>query len=99
MKKILLALLLIPTLAYAGDEEFDCSHKEGVVECHAKQDGVAIQSIELNGGNCESLVHPKIHHKVMRKGDKFVIPGSKECGYVAGVKIHTHSGKSQHFTM
>ena len=100
MKKILLFALLLPSVAYAGDEEFDCakSHKQDhAVECKAKHDGVAIQSIEINGGNCESAVHPKIHHKVMRSGDKFVVPGSKECGYVASVVVHTHSGKTLHF--
>lgn len=100
MKKILLSLLLLSTMAYAGDEEFDCakSHKhDHAVECTAKHDNVAIQSIELNGGNCESAVHPKIHHKVMKKGDKFIVPGSKECGYVASVIVHTHNGKTEHF--
>lgn len=100
MKKILFSLLLVPSIAYAGDEQFDChkSHKlDHAVECTAKQDNVAIQSIEINGGNCESLVHPKIHHKVMKKGDKFIVPGSKECGYVASVIVHTHNGKTEHF--
>ena len=100
MKKILLALLLFPTMAYAGDEEFDC-HKslshDFVVECKAKHDNVAVQSIEINGGNCSSAVHPRIHHKVMKKGDHFDVPGSKECGYVASVIVHTHSGKTEHF--
>jgi hypothetical protein len=87
-------------MAYAGDEEFECqksvSHGH-VVECKAKHDNVAVQSIEINGGGCESAVHSKIHHKVMKKGDKFEVPGSKECGYVASVIVHTHSGKTEHF--
>lgn len=100
MTKILFALLFFPTLAYAGDEEFDCakSHKQDhAVECKAKHDNVAIQSIEINGGNCESPVHPKIHHKVMKQGEHFIVPGSKECGYVAGMTVYTHSGKTLHF--
>lgn len=100
MKKIIFALLLVPSIAYAGNEEFDCakSHKlDHAVECKANHDNVAIQSIDLNGGNCESAVHPKIHHKVMKQGDHFVVPGSKECGYVASVIVHTHSGKTLHF--
>ncbi len=98
MKKLLPILLLTSTMAYAGDEEFDC-HKnhDHAVECKAKHDNVAVQSIEINGGSCESVVHPKIHHKVMKSGDKFEVPGSKECGYVASVSVHTHSGKTQHF--
>ena len=100
MKKIIFALLLVPSIAFAGNEEFDCakSHKlDHAVECKANHDNVAIQSIEINGGSCESAVHPKIHHKVMKQGDHFVVPGSKECGYVASVIVHTHSGKTQHF--
>ena len=96
MKKILFALLLVPTLAHAGDEEFECAKNvkhDHSIECKAKKDGVAIQSIELNGGACESPVHPKI----MRAGDKFTVPGTKECGYVAGMTVHTHSGKTLHF--
>lgn len=98
MKKIIFALLLIPSFAYASDDEFDC-HKnhDHAVECKAKKDGVAIQRIEINGGNCESLVDLKIHHKSMNHDEKFTVPGSKECGYVARVTIHTHSGKTQHF--
>lgn len=99
MKKMLFAMLLIPSIAYAGDEEFDChkSHTDHSVECTAKKDGVAIQSIEINGGNCLSSVDSKIHHKSMNHGDKFTVPGSKECGYVAKITVHTHSGKIQHF--
>ena len=100
MKKIILLALILPSVAYAGDEEFNCakSHKlDHAVECTAKHDNVAIQSIEINGGSCESQVHPKIHHKVMKQGEHFVVPGSKECGYVASVIVHTHSGKTQHF--
>lgn len=87
-------------MALAGDEEFHCektSKNDHAVECKANKDGVAIKNIVLNGGDCESNQHPKIHHKIMRKGDKFIVPGSKECGYVAGVIVYTHSGKTEHF--
>lgn len=100
MKKIIFALLLLPSMAYAGDDkEFDC-HKnhDHAVECKAKKDNVAIQSIEINGGSCDSLVDNKIHHKIMNHDEKFTVPGSKECGYVAKITVHTHSGKTQHFT-
>ena len=101
MKKIIFTLLLLPSIAYAGDEEFECTknHKQGyAVECKAKKNGVAVNSIEINGGECSSPINSKIHHKLMQIGQKFIVPGSKECGYVAGVTVHTHSGKIEHFT-
>lgn len=105
MKKLLLIATLIPTFAYAGDEPFDCSkkHNTGVIHCTAKQDNVAVDSITLHGGGsplggeCASPVDTKLHHKVMMKGDKFDVPGSKECQYVSGMSIKTHHGKTQHF--
>ena len=99
MKKLLLLLALIPNVAYAGDEAFECTKKHGTgeIQCTAKQDRVAVDSITLNGGDCPSEAHPKIHHKVMMKGDKFIVPGSKECHYVSGMTLKTHHGKTQHF--
>lgn len=100
MKRLCLILLTIPSLAYASDEEFHCEKNiknNHSIECKANKDGVAVKSILLNGGNCESAEHPAIHHRIMHKGDKFTVPGSKECGYVAGVTVNTHSGKSLHF--
>lgn len=99
MKKLLLLLLVLPCVAYASDDEFDChkNHTDHAVECKARKDGVAIQKIEINGGNCASPVDSKIHHKSMNHDEKFTVPGSKECGYVAGVTVYTHSGKTQHF--
>jgi hypothetical protein len=97
MKKVLLFLFLIPSVAYAGDEEFDChKNKEFAVECKAKKDNVAISRAEINGGNCESSAQ-KLSHKILKNGEKVIIPGSKECGYVATVTVHTNSGKTQHF--
>lgn len=98
MKKILAMFLLFPSLAFAGDEAFDCAKKSnGEIECKAKRDNVAVDSIKINGGSCESPVHEKIHHKVMMKGDKFYVPGAKDCHYVSGMSIKTHDGKTQHF--
>lgn len=100
MKKIIPILLLFPSLSYATEEEFSCAKNpklDHAVECKANQNGVAVQYIELNGRECESPFSTKIYHKTMKKDNKFVIPGSKECGYVAGVTVHTHSGKTLHF--
>lgn len=99
MKKILLAMVLIPSIAYASEEEFDChkNHTDHAVECTAKKDGVSIKRIEMNGGSCSSPIDLKIHHKIMNHNEKFTVPGSKECGYVSGVTVYTHSGKIQLF--
>lgn len=87
MKKLILFFCLIPTLSFA--EAFDCHKKDGEVECKAKED-VSISSITINGGECES----SLYNKRVRKGDKFVVPGSKDCFYVRSVHINTHDGKT-----
>ena len=96
MKKYLALVALIPSLSYAGDDTFDCSKRGGEIQCKAKLDNVAIQTIEINGGRCNSPVDDKLHHKVMMKGDKFIVPGSKECHYVSKITIQTHDGRTQH---
>lgn len=98
MKKLLPILLLTSTMAYAGDEEFDC-HKnhEHAVECKAKRDGVGIKDIQINGDECESVPNSKINHHAIHKGEKFTVPGSKECFYVRGMTILLEDGNSQHF--
>ncbi|MBM3574776.1 MAG: hypothetical protein FJX39_03530 [Alphaproteobacteria bacterium] len=101
MKKLLILAAFIPNIAFAG-EAFEChkNHASGnssEIICTAKQDNVAVDEIKLNGGNCPSPVHEKIHHKVMMKGEGFVVPGTKECGYVSGMSIKDHNGKTHHF--
>lgn len=96
MKRYLVLALFVPSLAWAGDDYFECTKHDGEVHCKAKLDNVAIQSIEINGGKCPSPVNEALHHKVMIKGDKFTVPGSKECHYVSKITIHTHDGKTQH---
>jgi hypothetical protein len=95
MKKLILLFCLFPSISLAA-EAFECSKKEGDVVCKANQDNIAISSIVINGGECESPYNSKLHHKVMRKGDKFVVPGAKECFYVRSVHINTHDGKTHH---
>jgi hypothetical protein len=94
MKKLILLFCFIPSITLA--EAFDCHKKDGDVECKAKEDGVAISSILINGGECESPYSSKLHHKTMRKGDKFIVPGAKECFYVRSIHINTHDGKTHH---
>jgi len=87
MKKLILLFCFIPSIAFA--EAFDCHKKDGEVECKAKED-VAISSIVINGGECDC----SLHNKRVRKGDKFIVPGSKECFYVRSIHINTHDGKT-----
>ena len=96
MKKYLAFFALIPSLAYAAEDAFECSKHDGEIQCKAKLDNVAVQTIEINGGKCASPVDSNLHHKVMMKGDKFNVPGSKECHYVSKITIQTHDGRTQH---
>lgn len=92
MKKLILIFCLIPTLSFA--EAFECSKHDGNVVCKAKENGVAVNSISINGGECASPYDAKLYHKVMKKGDKFTVPGSKDCFYVRSVHINTHDGET-----
>jgi hypothetical protein len=92
MKKFILLFCLIPSISFA--EPFECSKKDGDVVCKVKEDNIAISSIIINGGECESPVDSKLHHKIMMKGDRFVVPGSRDCYYVRSVHINTHDGKT-----
>ncbi len=94
MKKLILLFCLIPSISFASD--FECKKKDGDVECKAIKDNIAISSIIINGGECESPLNQKLHHKIMMKGDKFIVPGAKDCFYVRSVHINTHDGKSHH---
>lgn len=108
MKKLLLALVLIPALAgvaRAADDAVDCAKKDGVVKCEAKKDNVVLDSISVNGGDCDVAATDKILHHAYNKGDKFSIPANNGgltfpgfgCGYVRTVTIETHDGKKKTF--
>ncbi|MCC3244507.1 hypothetical protein LG047_04080 [Methylocystis sp. WRRC1] len=98
MKKLLFAVLaLAPSVAYAGDEAFDCSKKDGDVECKVKKDHVSVKAVTIDGGDCAVPARDKAYHKTMAKGDKFKLPGSHECNYVRAFTITTEDGKTQKF--
>jgi hypothetical protein len=96
MKKLAFLFFLFPAAVYADDKMFDCSKKKGLIECKVLKDGVSVHAVSLNGGECNAP-HSKIHHTLMKKGDKFTVPGSRECYYVRKVSITTHEGKKQTF--
>lgn len=97
MKRIMILFILFTTSALA--DNFDCEKKAGEVFCKAKKDAVVVDSVELNGGECPSDISSKIKHKVLSKGEKFLILGSKECSYVAGVKVKSYDGHIDKFVM
>lgn len=100
MKKLLLlaAILLSPTIAWAGDEAFDCKKNlDADVECKVKKDKVAVKAVSIDGGQCAAPNDPKVYGKVMMKGDKFKLPGAHDCFYVRGFTITTTDGASQKF--
>ncbi len=93
MKKFALLFALIPSFAYASDDAFECGKKDGVLECKAKKDGVSVNSVDVNGGECAP--DAKMSHKAMKKGDKFKLSNSDDCLYVRMITIKTHDGKKQ----
>lgn len=106
MKKLLLALVLLPSFAHAGDDAVDCGKKEGgVVKCEVKKDKVIIDSIVVNGGDCPVSDKDKALHHAYKKGDKFTVPGQSkdfppgfdDCSYLREVTIKTHDGKKKTF--
>ncbi|WP_292532784.1 hypothetical protein [Methylocystis sp.] len=100
MKKFLLltALLFSPTIAWAGDEAFDCNKKfDGEVECKVKKDKVAVKAVSIDGGECAAPADSKVYGKVMKKDEKFKLPGAHDCLYVSGFTITTTDGKTQKF--
>jgi hypothetical protein len=100
MKALLLLLSVsLPSLAYAGDDAFDCVKKHGsaIFECTVKKDKVTVESVQINGGEC---VSPRINAKELKKGDKFTLPYmdySDMCFYLRKVMIKTSDGKTQTF--
>lgn len=95
MNKYALAILLMATPAYAYDH-FECSKHNGEVSCKATKDNVVIDHIEINNGNCASVMNSNLQQKTLMKGEKFVVPGSKECFYVSGVKFTLKGGHVDH---
>jgi len=105
MKKLLLAVVLLPSFAYAADDAVDCVKKEGAVKCEVKKDKVIVDAIEVNGGDCPVSDKDKVLHHAYKKGDKFTVPGQSkdfppgfdDCSYVREVTVKTHDGKKKTF--
>jgi hypothetical protein len=105
MKKFLFLFAILPTLAHAGDEAVDCAKKnDGSVKCDVKKEGVVVDAIAINGGDCQVAASDKVLHHSYHQGDKFSVPLKREgipgfdaCSYVSSVTIKTHDGKSKTF--
>lgn len=87
---ILLGLLALPTTAFAGDIE--CSHHQGDLQCKFNID-VELVGAEINGGECPVPAF----RKFLKKGTKYIIPGSHECYYNRSLKLFTATGKVYKF--
>lgn len=96
MKKLLVLAAFLPGFAWAGDEALDCAKHDGVLQCKVKADRVSVRSVTINGGDCPAPAKHEIFNKTFYKGEKFSIPGTKECHYVSGVSIMLGNGKTQH---
>jgi hypothetical protein len=105
MKKLLFLFALLPTIAFASDDSVSCDkHPDGSVHCKAKKDGVIVDAITINGGNCEVPSSDKVLHHPYDLDEKFAvpikregIPGLSACGYISSVTVKTHDGKSKTF--
>lgn len=105
MKKLLFLFVMLPTFAQASDDAVSCSKKpDGSVHCEAKKDGLVVDAIAVNGGNCEVPSTDKVLHHSYSAGEKFSvpikrdgIPGLSACGYVSSVTVKMHDGKSKTF--
>jgi hypothetical protein len=95
MKKFAIAFLMLTTPANAY-EHFECSKHDGEVSCKTTKQNVMIDDIKINNGNCSSDTNASFLHKTLMKGEKFVVPGSKECFYVSGVTITLKGGHVDH---
>ncbi|QGM98736.1 hypothetical protein [Methylocystis parvus] len=106
MKKLLLALVLFPSFAFAADDAVECSKKhDGSVKCDVKKDKVVVDAIVVNGGDCPVSEKDKVLHHPYNKGDKFTVPGQSkdfppgfdDCSYIREVTVKTHDGKKKTF--
>jgi|688.fasta_scaffold1432473_1 hypothetical protein len=98
MKKLVILAAFLPGVAYAGDEPFDCNHNhhDGEMHCSVKAESVTVRSVSINGGECAAPTQHEIFNKTYYKGQKFTVPGTRECFYVRSIAITTGSGKTQH---
>ena len=98
MKKLLVLAAFLPGLAWAGDEPFDCNHNhhDGELHCSVKAETVSVRSVAINGGECSTPAHHEVFNRTYHKGQKFTVPGTKDCAYVRSISITTGDGKTQH---
>lgn len=92
MKQIFASLYLIICFHASASPEVECAHKKGEVVCAFNREAVVIGAV-INGGECAV---PKIY-KPVHSGEKFVIPGSKDCFYNRMLWLFTDDGKVHKF--
>lgn len=92
MKRIICALLLVPSLAYAK-EDIECSKKQdNVVHCNFEKE-FTITQVTINGGDCGDFSisqHIPAHHH-------WVISNTKSCHYVSSLTLQTSDGRIHRF--
>lgn len=89
MKYIILALLIFSIQSSWAGSDLECGKKRGAVECTINTE-MTIVGVVLNGGECG---HYRLSQQ-LRAGDKFTVPGSKECYYTRRVTLYSASGKT-----
>ena len=93
MKRILISMLLIPSMAYAK-EDIECNKKppDHTVHCTFEKD-ITINRIVINGGECGDFninQHIPAHHH-------WVVPNIKSCSYTSSLTLQTNDGKIHKF--
>jgi len=83
--------LALPLTVFAEDD-VQCAHHHGAIQCKFKQSMVLVGAT-INGGECPV---PSFK-KAVADGSKFIIPGSKECYYARSLVIWTEDGRVYRF--
>ena len=89
MKYIVLAILAFASSSSWAGADIECGKKRGTVECTANKE-MTIVRVVLNGGECGQT---RLSQQ-LSAGDKFVVPGSKECYYTRRVTLFSSAGKT-----
>lgn len=93
MKRLVCALLLLPSISYAG-EEIDCAkkHTDGQIHCNFNKT-VTITRIVENGGECADYST----NRLVPQGYHWMIPHVKTCNYISSLTLYTKEGKVYKF--
>lgn len=93
MKRLVYALLLLPSISYAG-EDVDCAkkHTDGQIHCNFNKTMTIVKIVE-NGGDC--AVYNV--NRTIPQGYHWMIPPKQVCQYISSLTLYTKEGKIYKF--